>query len=389
MVHHAEQEYGQMDPMTFDYKIRLATISRKVDGDQDALSMLEPLYECYSQLPRTNDERMARLLGKMTSVHQSLGHIEQAVFYAEKRFELWELDSPNSREWSSALSSLCDLYINNGQAEKAVTLLEDIFSLYYKTSSPNVEWVEILISLAEAHIELKRHSEAIPHVTEAFSQLAKLLSDDIEPSSLICLMSRLAKIYTDLDELSVAITVFEMRVNLESSDPSLDESERLLTLRELAEGYLELGDREKLKPAVELLEEVIEGQEILDTDVEELECTEKLLSYARWKLTRATRTQQSVASNIDQQSSQEEAATKLPASTLSEDETVTQQASYSCTDVAQAPRRNPSRKKRKHETMLEQATELDGSIVSGELEPKPRRSQRIKRRKTSDTQPRS
>ncbi|KAG9532314.1 hypothetical protein KCU93_g1138, partial [Aureobasidium melanogenum] len=202
-------------------------------------------------------------------------------------------------------------------------------------------------------------------------------------------MTSLARTYVDLEELDVAATVFGMRVNLESSDPSIDESERLSGLRELAQIYLQLGDREKLEPAVELLEEVTEGRKTLDTDVEELEYTEYLLSYARWKLTQETRTQQPVAGSRDQQSNQEEAATKLPASTLSEDETVTQQASYSCTDVAQAPRRNPSRKKRKHETMLEQATELDGSIVSGELEPKPRRSQRIKRRKTSDTQPKS
>lgn len=386
MIQFTEKQLGRTSYDALEWQLESAAVYHETGDDQGALTLLEPLYECDSQLSIMDDLQMERFYSILVNAHTNLGNSEQAMVLAEKNFQSWNTDSPHSERRLDALGTLCGIYINTGQAKKAVTLLEDVINICYETSLPDPCWVRIMVTLAEAYIALEKPNEAMPHLAEAHSQLAKLLShdgDNTPPTSLARPMIRLVGIYLDLGEISLAATILLEQATLELLFLPVNDNRRLLTLRKLARVYIRLEDGESVKKAVVLLNEVMDkGRGTLHADVEELEVTEELLAEAQQKLAQATEEEQSVVEIREKQNIQEKAAIKRPARMTCENDTVGKQDSYSSNNVAQADRRDPSRKKRKYETLLGQPTELDGSVVSSEPEPKPRRSQRIKRRKT-------
>ncbi|KAH0277547.1 Lipoxygenase, partial [Aureobasidium melanogenum] len=364
MVQSTEMRYGKMSSDAFEWQVRLAELHSEARDYQGALTLFETLYERYSQLSILKDLQMECLFENLVLVHKNLGNSEQAICFAEKNFQLWKTNSPDSTRRLQALAMLTVLYIHE-HTKKAVALLEDNITLYYKTSSPNPHWIIIMMVLAQGYIRLNKPDGAMSHLAQARFQLDRFLADDTPPPWLAPAMGLVADIYFALEEFSIGATVLEKRVNLQSSYLRLDDNRRLSSLRKLAQVYTRLDDSRKLKQVVELLEEVIDdGQETIHTDFKDSKLTEKVLAYAQWNLAQARRTRQSVVGIRDHQSGQKEAASNLSASAVARDLTIPPQGWLLCAEVADLHTDQSSRRAKENKAVLGDRSRLGNSSVS-------------------------
>ncbi|KAG9661829.1 hypothetical protein KCU64_g2333, partial [Aureobasidium melanogenum] len=370
MVQSTEMRYGKMSSDAFEWQVRLAELHSEAGDYQGALTLFEPLYERYSQLSILKDLQMECLFENLVLVHKNLGNSEQAIFFAEKNFQLWKTNPPDSTRRLQALAMLSVLYIYE-HANKAVALLEDDITLCYKTSPPNPHWIIIMMILAQGYIRLKKPNGAMPHLAQARSQLDRFLADNTPPPWLAPAMGLLADIYFALEEFSIGATILEERVNLQSSYLRLDDNRRLSSLRKLAQVYTRLEDSRKLKQVVKLLEEVIDdGRKTVQIDFKDSKLTEKVLAYAQWNLAQARRTRQSVVGIRDQQSGQEEAASNPPASTVARALTMPPQERLLCAEVADLHTDQSSRRAKEYKAVLGDRSRRKDSIVSSTPMPK-------------------
>jgi len=230
------------------------------------------------------------------------------------------------------LTSMHDLalaYMKLGQSERALPYLEEVVGLNLQPLAPDDS--ERLISvdlLAKVYWSVNRLQEAINLRENALGlehgfTLANLTSGHspwiLRPVSEYRgkivgrreriqsdMMHNLAVIYLYTNQVLDAKALLEPVVDFRSKFYSLDDPERLRSMRELAITYVRLGDSERLDEAIRLLEQVISnGEKLFESDPELRVDTEEWLDEARDLLDSS----ESIGSYIttdDEQSDQEE-----------------------------------------------------------------------------------
>ncbi|KAK6001654.1 hypothetical protein QM012_002144 [Aureobasidium pullulans] len=196
-----------------------------------------------------------------------------------------------------------------------------------------------MTTLVRAYIDLGKFNQAELYLAKAHSHLATLSSDIGTPLDSYVAMGRLATIYADLGEISLAATVFEEQADHVTSHFSLEHPLRLSSLTKLAYLYTRLDDSQKVKKAVQLLETVIDnGQQTLN-DAEELKFTRGLLADAQNKLAQMTTHQHPVVENRKQGSLEAQANSPEPNRPL----LLPPRKRPLCSDVADPQPKKPSR----------------------------------------------
>jgi tetratricopeptide (TPR) repeat protein len=209
---------------------------------------------------------------------------------------------------SLRLPSMHDLafaYMLLGQNERALPYLEEVVRLRSQTLPPDdlerfnsvdvlargyrsVDQLQKAINLRENALGLE-HGFTLAHLSSAHSPwILKPVSEYRGKSTgrreriQMGMMYNLAYDYLGTDQVLEAKALLEPVVEFASECYSLDDSERLVSMRALAITYARLGSSEELDGAIRLLEQVISnGEKYFESNSGLLAETEEWLNYAR------------------------------------------------------------------------------------------------------------
>ncbi|THX25126.1 TPR-like protein [Aureobasidium pullulans] len=191
-----------------------------------------------------------------------------------------DLKGSDGDDLDAVQHAMAGIYLRSSNDKKAVPLLEAIFERESATLTlEDIHRLECMASLGKAYLNLKEFTKAIDMfraLNDAFDVLP--FQDERRLTTLYC--SALA--YLNVDQPTRAAQLLEEVVIIEARLLPEDHAWRLLSMRRLAQAYMELEKIRKLEDAVSLLQKVMQrGRETLHTDPQELAITEAMLADAR------------------------------------------------------------------------------------------------------------
>ncbi|TIA15943.1 TPR-like protein [Aureobasidium pullulans] len=175
---------------------------------------------------------------------------------------------------------MAGIYLRDSNDKKAVPLLEAIVERESATLTlEDIHRLECVASLGKVYLNLKEFTKAI--------DMFRVLNDafDVIPfkgERRLTTMYCLASAYLNVDQPARAAQLLEEVVIIEARLLPENHPWRLLSMRRLAQAYMELEKIRKLEDVVSLLQQVMQrGRETLHTDPQELAITETMLADAR------------------------------------------------------------------------------------------------------------
>ncbi|THZ58007.1 TPR-like protein [Aureobasidium pullulans] len=191
-----------------------------------------------------------------------------------------DLKSSDGDDLDAVQHAMAGIYLRSSNDKKAVPLLEAIVERESATLTlEDIHRLECMASLGKAYLNLKEFTKAIDMfraLNDAFDVLP--FQDERRLTTMYC--SALA--YLNVDQPTRAAQLLEEVVIIEARLLPEDHAWRLLSMRRLAQAYMELEKIRKLEDAVSLLQKVMQrGRETLHTDPQELAITEAMLADAR------------------------------------------------------------------------------------------------------------
>lgn len=281
-------------PEVYSSQMLLADVHRTAGRFQDAIDLLETLYERNSRTSVLDDQEIRELLSKRAQVYENLGNNERAINLLIEELEVAKRASPPNRPGvRDVLYRLSELYLIEDQAEKTMTLLGDAFK--QESEQPDHTWFLITTGLVKAYLHLHRYDQAIPILEEMRLQYSRVKPNDKraradtmhklaiayigvnEPSraaplleevielnrlwlpfsslQLHAAIDRLAMAYFETDNSSQAAILFEEVVELKKSSLPLDDAGLLESMSHLGMVYYNLGRPDQ---TVRLLEQTVE-----------------------------------------------------------------------------------------------------------------------------------
>ncbi|THW10419.1 TPR-like protein [Aureobasidium pullulans] len=201
-----------------------------------------------------------------------------------------DLKSSDGDDLDAVQHAMAGIYLRSSNDKKAVPLLEAIFERESATLTlEDIHRLECMASLGKAYLNLKEFTKAIDMfraLNDAFDVLP--FQDERRLTTMYC--SALA--YLNVDQPTRAAQLLEEVVIIEARLLPEDHAWRLLSMRRLAQAYMELEKIRKLEDAVSLLQKVMQrGRETLHTDPQELAMTEAMLADAQDTLTKTLQLQ--------------------------------------------------------------------------------------------------
>ncbi|KAI4723751.1 purine and uridine phosphorylase [Aureobasidium sp. EXF-10728] len=238
----------------FNSHMLLAAYYQDTRRLQDAVILLEKLYERSWQIPLLEGGHNVRLLERSSTTQADLDDNERAVNVFEEKVQISQLyPSEASPQRLIIMKRLASAYLELGKTELAVPLFKEVLEIGALSLSPNEpDRLIQMDQLAKAYLKLGNPQMAASLLEEVVEIAASSLP--LDDRRRLMQMDRLAYAYLKLRKPDKAIKLLKEVVKIEASSLSVNDHGRLIHMDRLADGYLKLNKPDK---AVTLLEEVV------------------------------------------------------------------------------------------------------------------------------------